>query len=151
MKKKDIVDKFVDRWAPIIIKKIYDKYKEGILYLFFGGLTFLISVITYAVFTEVCRINELIANIISWMIAVLFAYCTNRTWVFESQASSIEKILSEMCSFFCGRILTLIIEEIILYIFITRMQFNNLIVKIIAQIVVIALNYVISKMWIFKK
>ena len=72
MKKKDIVDKFVDRWAPIIIKKIYDKYKEGILYLFFGGLTFLISVITYAVFTEVCRINELIANIISWMIAVLF-------------------------------------------------------------------------------
>lgn len=151
MKKENMIDKIVARWAPIIIKKIYDKYKEGILYLFFGGLTFLISVITYAAFTEVWRMNELIANVISWMIAVLFAYCTNRTWVFEPQAGSIEKILGEMFSFFCGRIATLIIEEIILFVFITKMEFGNMLIKVIAQIIVIILNYIISKIWVFRK
>lgn len=147
---KRIFMKLINRWLPKLLKLLYDKYEEEILYLFFGGLTFVISIFTYALFTEICRINELIANIISWIIAVLFAYCTNRTWVFESHADSIKKLFSEMFSFFCGRIATLIIEEIILFVFIIKMGFGNMVVKIIAQIIVIVLNYIISKIWVFR-
>lgn len=129
---------------------IYKKNKEVLMYLLFGGLTFLVSIGSYSVFFLIFKLNELIANVISWILAVSFAYFTNRKWVFCSNTNNGFSIVKEVVSFFGGRVVTLIVEELILLIFITIMHFNSIAVKVIAQIIVIILNYVISKKIVFK-
>jgi len=97
------------------------------------------------------RINELIANILSWVIAVLFAFFTNSKWVFATCIDTKRKLMKQIVSFFGGRVLTLVVEETILFIFITNLEYPSIIIKIIAQIIVIILNYAISKKIVFKK
>ena len=94
--------------------------------------------------------NEHIANIFSWILAVLFAFITNRIWVFNAPTNTNVEFVRQMLSFFGGRILTLVIEEIIIFIFITKLEFDSVIVKLIAQIIVIVMNYVVSKLFVFK-
>ena len=119
-----------------------------LLYLFFGGLTFVISVITYAFFNVSLGMNELVANIFSWILAVLFAFFTNRIWVFDGKTNGAKEFFVH---FFGGRVATLVVEEVILFVFITKLGFGSMVVKIAAQIIVIVLNYVISKLWVFRK
>lgn len=127
---------------------LYKKYKEIINYLIFGGLTTLISIITYALFAKVFHIDYLISNVLSWIIAVLFAYITNKIFVFESKS---KKNIKEITSFFFFRVVSLIMEMVILYIFVDMLHIDDLVTKIIAQIIVIVSNYVFSKLFIFKK
>ena len=96
-------------------------------------------------------INELIANVLSWIITVMFAFLTNRVWVFDSKTEGMGEFLKQMTSFYGGRVITLVIEEAILLVFITWLGFPSMIIKIIAQVVVIVLNYIISKLLIFRK
>lgn len=147
--KKDIFDKIMSLPILNIFEPFYLKYKEVLMYLFFGFLTFLVGVLTYAYFNVTLGINELIANIYSWILAVLFAFFTNRTWVFHSPTSGFAEFMKQMFSFFCGRVATLVLEELILYVFITWLGFDSMLIKVIAQIVVIATNYVISKLVVF--
>ena len=148
---KNIFDWIIDlpflRW----FKPIYIKYREMLLYLFFGGLSFVVSIATYALFNIELRFNELIANIFSWIITVMFVFLTNRVWVFQTPTKGKTEFVKQMLAFYSGRVVTLIIEEVILLIFITLLGFNSMFVKIVAQIVVILLNYIISKLFIFKK
>lgn len=147
---KDIFDKTMELPILRILNSFYKKNKELLLYLFFGGLTFLVSISSYAVFNIRIGWNALTANIASWILAVAFAYVTNRTWVFESSADSKRGIAREVVSFVSGRIVTLVTEELILLVFVTALEMNSILVKIVAQVVVIALNYVISKLVVFK-
>lgn len=94
-------------------------------------------------------INELIANVLSWIITVLFAFFTNRIWVFNANTNGVGEFIKQMVSFYAGRIITLIVEEIILLIFITWLGLLSIPVNVVAQIIVIALNYVMSKVFIF--
>lgn len=149
--KEDIFDKIMHFRVFNVFEPFYKKYKEALLYLFFGGLTFVVSIATYAYFNVGVGLNELIANIISWIFAVTFAYITNRIWVFESEVHGIKSVLRQIVMFFAGRIVTLLVEEIILFIFISQLHFNSLLIKVIAQIVVIVLNYIISKLVVFRK
>ena len=105
----------------------------------------------YAFFNIQIGWNALVANIGSWILAVAFAYITNRIWVFDSNASTAADFLKEITSFVGGRVATLVIEELILFIFITNLGMNSMLVKIVAQVIVIVLNYVISKLIVFKK
>ena len=127
---------------------LYKKYKEIINYLIFGGLTTLISIITYALFAKVFHIDYLISNVLSWIIAVLFAYITNKLFVFESKS---KKNIKEITSFFFFRVVSLIMEMIILYVFVDTLHIDDLVTKIIAQVIVIVSNYVFSKVFVFKK
>lgn len=127
---------------------LYKKYKEIINYLIFGGLTTLISIVTYALFAKVFNIDYLISNVLSWIIAVLFAYITNKIFVFESKS---KKNIKEITSFFFFRIVSLIMEMIILYVFVDMLHIDDLVTKIIAQVIVIISNYVFSKVFVFKK
>lgn len=129
----------------LIIK--YKDNKEIINYLICGFLTFIVSMLIYALLSEALRINVLISNVLTWIIAVYFAFTVNRRFVFESN----NKITDELLQFYSGRIVTLLIEQVILYIFIIRLSFDNLIIKLIAQIIIIILNYIISKFIVFKK
>ena len=85
--KRDIFDRMMALPILNIFEPFYKKNKEVLLYLLFGGLTFIVSIATYAVFNVSMGINELIANVMSWVLAVLFAFATNRVWVFQAPTS----------------------------------------------------------------
>ena len=150
--KEDIFDKIMGLPVLRVFKPFYLKHKEILLYLFFGGLAVLLNLGLFFLFNQVMGINELIANIICWVICVLFQFFTNRTWVFEAQKNNNKSdFIRQLVSFFGGRVFTLVIEEAILAIFITWLGFNSLIVNIIEQIITIVLNYIISKLFVFKQ
>lgn len=135
------------------IINLYKKYEEIINYLIIGVLTTIISLVTYYIcvytFLDPKDAIELqIANIISWIIAVLFAYITNRIFVFKSKS---KEILKEITSFVSARILTLLIDMLIMFIMVTTLHMNDKISKLIVQVVVIVLNYIFSKLFVFKK
>ncbi len=133
-----------------IIKRLLKKYrdnKEIINYLICGFFTFMVSMIIYTFFSEILKINVLVSNVVTWIIAVYFAFAINKKFVFESN----KKVTGELIQFYGGRIVTLFAEQAILYIFIIRLSFDNLIIKLIAQVVIIILNYIISKFIVFKK
>lgn len=130
---------------------IYKKNKEIINYLIVGVLTTLVSLITYYILTITIlnpnnEIELQIANIISWIFAVIFAYITNRKMVFESKDKN---ITTEFTKFVSSRISTLLIEMFLMFILVSVLHLNDKIMKIIAQIIVIILNYVFSKLFVF--
>lgn len=146
---KDIFDRIMSLPFLRIFYNAYLKKKTLLLYLFFGGLTTLISISTFFLFYNCFSINELIANVFSWICAVLFAYITNRIWVFNSCSAGVA-VLKEILSFFSGRLITLFIEELVLFVFITLFHINSLAVKIAAQFIVLVSNYFISKFIVFR-
>ena len=149
--KKDVFDKLMHLYPLNLIEDFYKRNKEVLLYLFFGGLAFVVSMVTFALFNMAMRINELTANVLSWFITVLFAFCTNRVWVFQAPTESAAKFMEQMGAFYAGRVITLLVEEAILFVFITRLGCSSMGVKFVAQIIVIVLNYFLSKLLVFKK
>lgn len=149
--KKDVPNHSIEKSSNrCTILSLYEQYREGILYLFFGGLAFVLNVFLFTVFINI-KIDELIANIFAWIITVVFAYVTNTIWVFVSKPKSIKQFLIQIFQFFSGRIVTLIIEEVMLLVFITFLGMNAMLIKFIAQVVVIVGNYIISKIWVYKR
>ena len=122
--------------------------RELILYVVFGAFTFFVNLISYFFFANILNINYLVSNAIAWFLSVLFAYITNRTWVFESKSP---KILKEMSLFFGGRIFSGAVDMLLMYTFIDLLVFNDSISKIVVQIIVIVLNYIFSKLIVFKE
>ena len=132
--------------------KIYKKYEELINYLIIGILTTVVSLATYYLLTLTIldannKVYLQIANIISWLASVTFAYFTNRKYVFKVKNKS---NIKECLNFYISRISTLLIDMIIMYIFVSKLKFDNKIVKLIAQVVIIILNYILSKFIVFK-
>lgn len=133
--------------------KTYHRYDEIINYLIVGVLTTLVSLGTYYVcvltFLDPNNAFELqIANIISWICCVTFAYFANRIFVFKSKN---EKKLKEALGFYTSRIATLLMDMLIMFILVTLLHGNDKIAKLIVQVVVTVLNYVLSKIFVFKK
>lgn len=149
--KKDVFDKLMARPRLKRVEPAYIEHKEIIMYTFFGIMTFFVCMITYAYFNVVMGINELLANAYSWIFTVLFSFVTNKIWVFDAPTRTLWKLLIQMFGFFSGRFFTLIVEEAILFVFITMLSFPSIIVKLFAQIVVVTLNYVISKLIVFRE
>ena len=132
------------------MKKRKEDLKELILYTIFGNMTFIISIGAYAVFNVALGINELIANAFAWVFAVLFSYITNKKCVFRVSTPTKTAAFVQMFAFFSGRFFTLIIEETIIFVFITMLSYPSMWVKLAAQVVVVVLNYIISKLFVFK-
>lgn len=128
---------------------ILKKHKETILYLFFGAFTTLVNIVSYLFFTRVISFNFMVANA-AWILAVLFAYVTNKFFVFESKRIELRFLFKEFFSFVSFRLLSGVIEMVIMYIMIDLLFVNDIIVKVFTNIVVIVLNYLFSKMIIFK-
>lgn len=147
---QDIFDKIMQ--LPVLRRFYapYQKHKEILLYILFGGLTTVISIGSFVLLDTLLGLDALIANIGSWVLAVGFAYITNRTWVFCSRTKG-SALWREVLAFYSGRLLTLALEEGLLLVFVTWLQLNSTLVKIAAQIVVLIGNYVISKLLIFRK
>ncbi len=132
------------------LKQLYEKYKEVILYFIFGVLTTLVNFVIYTVLIFV-GVNTYITNIIAWVGAVLFAYLTNRSVVFNSTAKKGRELFKETISFYGARVFSLVVEMLILYVCIDLIGMDQFIPKLAAQVIVIVLNYLLSKFIVFKK
>ena len=135
------------------IKELYLKYKEVINYLIFGVLTTVVALVVYyiSVFTFLKPENAIqlqIANILSWIAGVTFAYFTNRKFVFESKEKNKVK---EAGKFVLARVITLIMDMLIMWLGVTVLHLNDKIIKLISQILIIVFNYIFSKLFVFKK
>ena len=148
MKEKDIFDRIMSLPGLRRFYGLYAKHKAILLYIFFGGCTTVVSIGTFILLDQV--VDALLANIGSWILAVGFAYVTNRRWVFDSQVRG-KAVWKEMLSFYSGRLLTLGLEEALFLVFVTWLQFNSTVIKIIAQVAVLIGNYLISKLVTFRK
>ena len=147
----DIFDRIMSARLLRPLKPLYNRYKEILLYVFFGALTTLVSLATFYFFANVLNVHELISNAVSWIFAVTFAYVTNRTWVFEDKAHTRSGVIREASAFYGGRLATLGFEELVILVFVTILGFNDMLIKVLASVGVLVLNYVISKLIVFKK
>lgn len=137
------------------IKKLYNNYKEIVNYLIIGVLTTVVSLVSFYlirifVFTNDSQFDIQLANIISWILAVLFAFVTNKKYVFESKSTGYQKFL-EMIKFYVSRLTTLGVEMFVMWLLTSPLKVDDMISKIIVQFIIVILNYVFSKLFVFKK
>ena len=138
-----------------MIKKIYNKYEEIISYLFFGFLTTVVSIASYLLFANAFLVEKTdldiqIANVLSWICAVLFAYITNRLFVFKSKVQG-QKQVKEFVNFISARLASLFVDMLMMYILYSVIHLSDTISKFIVQIFVVVINYILSKLIVFKK
>lgn len=146
------------------IKELILKYKELIIYVVFGGFTTVVNLGVFTVFNKIFGDEKyLVTNVIAWFAAVVFAYITNKLWVFESKSWAGKVLLKEIPSFFAARVFSLLIEEAGLFVLVDLLSFREfsfkllyfeiggeLIAKGVLAVVVVLVNYVFSKLVIFK-
>lgn len=125
--------------------------KEVVAYLFWGVMTTVVNIVVFYLTYDVFHCALLLANILAWFLSVLFAYVTNRRFVFHSELEGIKAITKECVSFFSGRLGTGALDMGLMYLTVEVLSFNAFAMKIAVNIVVIVLNYVISKLLIFRK
>ncbi len=136
------------------------KYREQLAYLFFGGVTTAVNILTYALLHTVLHMQSDLANAIAWAVSVAVAYVTNRRWVFESRSRG-KAMLREFAAFVGGRAVTGVLDEGIMHVAVEVIgprlipaparNLWDLGVKVASNVLVILLNYVFSKRFIFKK
>ena len=129
----------------------FGKYREAILYIFFGGCTTFVNIIVYYICAHLLLLATAPSTVIAWILSVAFAYLTNRIYVFESRSRGLAAILREIGAFVSCRLLTGVMDLAIMYVCVDLLHFNDLIIKIISNVLVIVLNYVASKLLIFRK
>jgi putative flippase GtrA len=129
-----------------------NEHRYILLYLIFGVFTTVVNYIVYISVSYVFRFQTTaIPNIIAWVVAVLFAYFTNRKWVFESKLSGFRVCILEFLKFSASRLTSLAVETAILFVFVDYLGFSNLVTKILANIFVVIMNYVLGRFWVFSK
>jgi len=133
------------------MEELWNKYKDTIPYLFFGVLTTLVNIVGFWFFNYIVGMNYQIANVIAYFVSVVFAYVTNKLWVFDSHTDTTKAFLLEMGSFFLFRGGSWVIDQGTMTIGVSLLHMNDLIVKFIANVVVVILNYIFSKFIIFRK
>lgn len=131
-------------------KRLYDKYEELILYVFFGGLTTLVNIVVFWLIADVMHIHYMAANAAAWALSVLFAYVTNRKWVFKSKRHGFYPVLAELGMFVGGRLLSGAGDMLIMFICIDVIGLINLVAKILSNVFVVIFNYIFSKLIIFR-
>ena len=136
---------------------MYKKYEEAVNYLFFGFLAFVVNMVAYAAAAWVLGADNdkvvlvLIATAFAWIVSVLFAYWTNRTFVFKSKVAGKQGIWKEFSAFVSARIVTGVMELAIMYVMVDLIHINDMISKLVCNVVVIVSNYIFSKLWVFRK
>ncbi|MGI6254625.1 MAG: GtrA family protein [Acutalibacter sp.] len=133
------------------LKALYQKYKELILYVFFGGLTTLVNWGGYWLLADLWHVPYLWATAIAQIAAILFAYVTNRIWVFESKAKGFSAIFWEMVRFFGCRAFSFVLDLLCMRVGVGALGINDKVMKLLSNVIVIIVNYVFSKLIVFRK
>ena len=132
------------------LRKMIEKYRDMILYVFFGGCTTLVNIVVYFAATRLLSMGTGAANIAAWLLSVLFAYATNRKWVFHSEKNTLSGVLREMAGFFASRIATGALDMGVMYLSVDILHFPDVVMKIASNIIVIVLNYALSRLVVFR-
>lgn len=127
------------------------KYKEIVLYIFFGGCTTLVNIAIYYFLTRGFHIPIIASTIAAWITSVLFAYLTNRRYVFQSKNSNVKATILELGSFVLCRLLSGALDIGNMYFFVKLLGINDFIIKIISNIVIVMANYIASRSFVFKQ
>lgn len=133
------------------IVKMIKKHKSFIAYGVFGVLTTIVNIATYNFCYNSVGISNTLSNVAAWILAVTFAYLTNKVWVFESKSWKWEVLKREVPAFISCRLATGVLDIVIMYICVDIIGWHALLMKIVSNVLVIILNYVFSKLVIFKK
>ena len=133
------------------VRPLLRKYRELISYVFWGAMTTAVNYVTYLLLTEGFRIYYLTSIIIAWAVSVLFAYFVNKLFVFQSKTWAWRVALRELWQMVASRVFSLGLEMAIMWFFVDTLHCNHLVVKLLANVVVVIVNYVLSKFIIFKK
>ncbi|KAA8446645.1 GtrA family protein [Weissella paramesenteroides] len=131
---------------PYFVKKYYSL----IFYIFFGIVTTIINISTYLLLLSV-NLNNHISVVISWFLSVVFAYVSNKLWVFDSNFIFNNGLVIEFCLFLLTRITTLFLEMIIIWYGVQYLCQSPVVWKFIDNVFVVIINYLISKLIIFRK
>lgn len=148
-----VEDFFLKILKNIGLKKFvswYLKNQEIMRYLIFGGISVVINILVFMILKNL-GISTFISNLLAWIVSIIFAYFTNKLCVFYSETNKKDDLVKEIISFLGCRIFTLIIDETFVIVTIDILNLSSLLMKIIANIIVIILNYVLSKLFIFNK
>ena len=132
-----------------MIMQLFKKYQQPILYLFFGVCTTAVNIITYYLCAHPLHLSVVASTCIAWVISVLFAYITNKWWVFESHTLNPGKVWREFVSFVLCRVATFLFNLAALFVMVDLMKMEFFLCKLLISVVVVILNYVFSKILIF--
>ncbi|MDO4939014.1 MAG: GtrA family protein [Lachnospiraceae bacterium] len=133
------------------VRSMFVKYKHIICYLFFGLITTVVNIGTYWLCYDILHIPNLISNVIAWITAVIVSFVTSKIWVFRSKTWTADIVIPEIIKFGGARLLTLLIDEVIMGVGVDLLHFNGLIMKLVSGVVVVILNYLFSRIWVFRK
>jgi len=133
-----------------MIRRLWEKYKDLILYALFGGMTTLVNTGVFWLCAHPLGLPVVPSSMIAWFMAVLFAYLTNRKWVFHSEAETPREITREIVSFFLCRLATGVLDWVLMWLLVDNLHLNDMVVKVAVNLLVILLNYVASKLLIFR-
>ena len=131
------------------LKKLIYKHKDILLYVFFGILTTAVNYAVYLPLFNVCSISAAVSNVLAWIAAVIFAYVTNKSFVFQSKDWSRKVVGPELMRFLGCRIGSGFVETIIIFLTVDILQFNGNLMKIFTGVFVIIFNYAASKLFVF--
>jgi len=133
------------------LRELFSKYQEIISYVFFGGLTTVVNWMVYFPLFNFLHIDSAVSNAIAWAVSVAFAYVTNKPFVFHSHDWSLKTVLPELGKFVSARLLSGGFETACMFVFVTWLSFDGNITKVVVSIAVVILNYVASKLVVFRK
>ena len=133
------------------LKELFEKYKDLIPYVIFGVLTTAVNYVSYWLFAHPLGCGTVFSTAAAWILSVLFAYVTNRRWVFHSTARGAREIGKEFAAFLAARISTGLLDMLVMYVFVDVLGWNDMVMKLASNVIVVILNYIFSKFFIFKK
>lgn len=133
------------------VREYFLKYKGLISYAFFGACTTLINWGAYYLCYHIARISNISSTITAWTVAVVFAFITNKIWVFNSKSFNGKTVLHEACTFVAARLATGVLDVAIMYYAVDVFALNSTVWKLLSNGIVIIFNYILSKLIIFKK
>lgn len=132
------------------IMELVKKHWDIVTYLFFGVLTTVVNYAVYLPCYNLLGLSATISNIIAWVAAVAFAYLTNKPWVFKSHDWSMKVVLPELSKFVACRVGSGVLETGMIFVFVDLMGINGNVFKLITSVLVVILNYIGSKLLVFK-
>ena len=131
------------------LKNLYQKYRQIFWYLFFGVCTMILNTVCYTVLYELLEVPNVPSTVIAWLAAVIVAFVTNKLVVFESRERA-GKGLFELVSFFGCRVATGLLDVGIMWIAVDLLAGNSVLWKLVSNVIITVLNYIVSKFFIFK-
>ncbi|MBT2713616.1 GtrA family protein [Pseudomonas sp. ISL-88] len=127
------------------------RYREIMMYIIMGVFTTIVNIVSFYVMAETFQMDYKMATVAAWVLSVLFAYITNKLYVFQQKTSGMRSLLKELAAFFSVRVLSLGIDLAMMILLVSQFHMNETLAKIGDNVIIVVVNYVASKWIVFRK